>query len=109
MTTISAPTIVRRQIQVRGVVQGVGFRPYVYNLANNIRLQGFVRNPSSGVTIAVEGFLQRAPEKEVVGRVRQRPVHRACPVDPALKARIQLGIKPAVEARHLTPQRTKQS
>ena len=46
---------VRRQIQVRGVVQGVGFRPFVYRLACEEGLAGFVSNDTGGVTIEVEG------------------------------------------------------
>ncbi len=46
----------RRHIQVRGIVQGVGFRPFVYNLARSLGLSGFVFNSSSGVTIEIEGI-----------------------------------------------------
>jgi hydrogenase maturation protein HypF len=45
----------RKHIQVRGVVQGVGFRPFVYNLAHSLGLSGYVFNSSSGVTIEIEG------------------------------------------------------
>jgi hydrogenase maturation protein HypF len=45
----------RKHIQVRGIVQGVGFRPFVYNLAHALGLTGFVFNSSSGVTIEIEG------------------------------------------------------
>jgi hydrogenase maturation protein HypF len=40
---------------VWGIVQGVGFRPFVYKLAVDLELHGIVRNDSSGVTIEVEG------------------------------------------------------
>jgi hydrogenase maturation protein HypF len=40
---------------VRGVVQGVGFRPFVYGVAQRFGLTGFVRNESSGVFIEVQG------------------------------------------------------
>lgn len=49
----SAPE--RREIVVRGIVQGVGFRPFVYSLAHQCQLAGWVRNDSRGVTIEVEG------------------------------------------------------
>src|SRR5580692_8780594 len=45
----------RKHIQVRGIVQGVGFRPFVYKLAHSLGLTGYVFNSSSGVTIEVEG------------------------------------------------------
>src|SRR5579864_5543721 len=47
--------IFRRRIQVRGIVQGVGFRPFIYNLAQGLGLNGYVLNSSAGVTIEVEG------------------------------------------------------
>jgi hydrogenase maturation protein HypF len=45
----------RRAIRVRGAVQGVGFRPFVWRLANDLRLDGFVRNDAQGVAIEVQG------------------------------------------------------
>jgi hydrogenase maturation protein HypF len=45
----------RRSIAIRGVVQGVGFRPFVYGLASRLALSGFVRNEVGGVQIEVEG------------------------------------------------------
>jgi hydrogenase maturation protein HypF len=44
-----------KQIHVSGVVQGVGFRPFVYGLANRLHLQGWVCNTSAGVDIVVQG------------------------------------------------------
>jgi hydrogenase maturation protein HypF len=43
------------RISVRGVVQGVGFRPFVYRLAHQHQLRGWVRNTSGNVEIEVEG------------------------------------------------------
>ncbi|MBM4135928.1 MAG: carbamoyltransferase HypF [Nitrospira sp.] len=45
----------RIKILVRGIVQGVGFRPFVYSLAKSLNLKGFVMNSSKGVTIEIEG------------------------------------------------------
>ena len=45
----------RKQVSVRGVVQGVGFRPFVYRLAHDHNLSGWVLNHSGGVDIEVEG------------------------------------------------------
>ncbi|HXG12859.1 MAG TPA: carbamoyltransferase HypF [Gemmataceae bacterium] len=47
----------RRMIAVSGIVQGVGFRPFVHALACRLGLRGFVRNQTGGVLIEVEGDL----------------------------------------------------
>lgn len=49
-----------RHIELGGVVQGVGFRPFVYNLARERGLRGWVRNTSGGVEMEVAG-----PQDEV--------------------------------------------
>jgi hydrogenase maturation protein HypF len=43
------------RIHITGIVQGVGFRPFVYNLAQSMHLVGWVRNTSAGVDIEVDG------------------------------------------------------
>ncbi|MBI5479187.1 MAG: carbamoyltransferase HypF [Deltaproteobacteria bacterium] len=45
----------RRRFEVAGIVQGVGFRPFVYRLATRLGLGGHVFNHEAGVTIEVEG------------------------------------------------------
>jgi len=45
----------RLRLQVRGVVQGVGFRPFVYRLAHRFSLTGWVRNRPEGVEIEIQG------------------------------------------------------
>ncbi|MDP3284058.1 MAG: acylphosphatase [Desulfobacterales bacterium] len=47
---------IARRIEVEGIVQGVGFRPFIYQLANRHNLKGEVLNTSSGVSIHVEGI-----------------------------------------------------
>lgn len=47
----------RAKITVHGAVQGVGFRPFVYRLATQLHLSGWVLNSSQGVFIEVEGQL----------------------------------------------------
>ncbi len=49
------PANTRRRHVVAGQVQGVGFRPFVYRLARELGLTGFVRNTPEGVVIEVEG------------------------------------------------------
>lgn len=44
-----------RRIRVTGVVQGVGFRPFVWKLAHELQLNGWVRNDAAGVDIHAEG------------------------------------------------------
>ena len=55
MATLPIAPAVRRLIQVKGIVQGVGFRPFVYALAQSLSLTGHVFNTSAGVTIEIEG------------------------------------------------------
>lgn len=43
------------KVHITGVVQGVGFRPFVYNLANSLNLKGWVKNTSAGVDIEADG------------------------------------------------------
>ncbi len=61
----------RARLTAQGIVQGVGFRPYVYRLAIELGLAGWVRNSSAGVTIELEGpgdrieiFLTRLPAEK---------------------------------------------
>ncbi|WP_296882387.1 carbamoyltransferase HypF [uncultured Methanobrevibacter sp.] len=57
-----------RKILTQGIVQGVGFRPYVYRLASDLNLKGHVRNLGNVVEIIIEGentdsFIERLPEE----------------------------------------------
>ena len=83
--TREAPADRRRlRISVRGVVQGVGFRPFVYTTAAACSLAGSVRNDSSGAVVEVEGaaedidrFLIRLrdpPPLAVIESIRTAPI-----------------------------------
>ena len=54
--------LLRARIIVRGIVQGVGFRPFIYHLANDHELMGWVLNSTEGVVIEVEGPTKRLEE-----------------------------------------------
>lgn len=45
----------RLHIRIKGIVQGVGFRPFIYNLAKGLDINGYVTNTSGGVIIEAEG------------------------------------------------------
>ena len=68
MDESSRAVLARKSIDVTGIVQGVGFRPFVYRLAQQCNLTGFIANTPAGVTIEVQGepelldrFLERLP------------------------------------------------
>lgn len=46
----------RRAFRISGIVQGVGFRPFVYRLAHGLDLSGWVRNTPSGVELEIQGL-----------------------------------------------------
>lgn len=58
MTAPSAPAVpaeLRHRLTVTGVVQGVGFRPFVHRIASRLGVGGFVANTSAGVEIEIQG------------------------------------------------------
>ena len=55
MTAVDTPLVVRERLRVHGVVQGVGFRPFVHTLATELRLAGWVGNDAAGVLLELEG------------------------------------------------------
>lgn len=61
----------RLRVRVHGVVQGVGFRPFVYTTAASLGLSGSVRNDSSGAIVEIEG--DRAGIDHFLARLRDRP------------------------------------
>jgi hydrogenase maturation protein HypF len=61
---------IQRSLRITGIVQGVGFRPYVWHLAKELNLAGWVRNDAAGVEVLVEGepeqieaFTRRLPKE----------------------------------------------
>ena len=74
----------RLRIEVDGAVQGVGFRPFIYRLAREMSLDGWVANDTGGVIVEVEGpeeslerFLSRLPaEKPAPATIRETRVRR---------------------------------
>lgn len=58
MSAVSTSKL-RFKVAVSGVVQGVGFRPFVYNLAKELELVGYVINNGGGVIIEIEGSQER--------------------------------------------------
>jgi len=55
MALAEKPALQRLRVTLRGAVQGVGFRPFVYRLATEMSLTGWVLNSSSGLVVEVEG------------------------------------------------------
>ncbi|MDP2370685.1 Sua5/YciO/YrdC/YwlC family protein, partial [Rhodoferax sp.] len=80
-------TVIARRIRVTGIVQGVGFRPFVWRLAQDLALTGWVRNDDYGVEIAVQGgaaqiaaLLQRIKaEAPALARVDTLQAHEVVP------------------------------
>jgi hydrogenase maturation protein HypF len=61
------PDTVRVHVAIRGAVQGVGFRPFVYRLARELGLHGWVNNSAAGVFVEAEG--RTAVVRELVRRL----------------------------------------
>lgn len=60
---------IAKKIEIKGLVQGVGFRPFVYRLAKNYKLKGTVENNNTGVLIVIQGNA-----KAIVDFEKQLPV-----------------------------------
>src|ERR1051326_3198971 len=81
--------IERKEIQVCGIVQSVGFRPFVYSLAQRYGLKGVVRNNQRGVWLDLEG--ESAALKDFLRDLQaERPVLAA--ID-SIECRNDLGLK----------------
>ncbi|HJT57458.1 MAG TPA: carbamoyltransferase HypF [Ktedonobacteraceae bacterium] len=91
MASTIGSTIQRRRIIIQGIVQGVGFRPFIYGQAQRRGLAGFVLNDSNGVTIEVEGASELLDEFE-----------RALCQEPPPLARIDSIVSNEIEPRNET-------
>ena len=80
MTTQVAPssseTLIAATLRVRGTVQGVGFRPTVWQVARKAGLCGFVRNDADGVLIFLQGFAENVQGFEPDLRAALPPLAR---------------------------------
>jgi hydrogenase maturation protein HypF len=99
LTDESAKGVQRREVLVRGVVQGVGFRPFVYRLASEEQLAGFIGNDTDGVRIEIEGsspsvasFLERLrAEAPPLARIDSIAVRELAPaVGSAVAAKFEI-------------------
>jgi hydrogenase maturation protein HypF len=54
--------MIQKRVQVKGLVQGVGFRPFIYNLALKYDLKGWVNNDDKGVNILLSSFDEKSIE-----------------------------------------------
>lgn len=79
-----------RSILARGVVQGVGFRPFVHRLATQLSLRGWVLNDADGVSIHAEGEAQALDQ--FLHALQSRP--------PVAAVITELVIQPAAPAHH---------
>ncbi|HZK78300.1 MAG TPA: carbamoyltransferase HypF [Gemmatimonadaceae bacterium] len=71
-----APAITARFLRVTGVVQGVGFRPFVYRLATRHSLSGWVRNVAGTVEIHIEGDVEELEAFQEELRTEAPPIAR---------------------------------
>ncbi|HHJ52208.1 MAG TPA: carbamoyltransferase HypF, partial [Caldithrix abyssi] len=67
--TAQSLQIRRLAIHINGIVQGVGFRPFIYNLAQSLELSGFVTNTNQGVYIEAQG--EDSALQQFIERIRK--------------------------------------
>ena len=79
MSRVATSEAARLRLRVAGLVQGVGFRPYVHRLATELGLTGHVGNDARGVFVEVEGRKETTEEfvrRLVDGGARSGPYRR---------------------------------
>lgn len=65
-------TTQRYKVTIEGIVQGIGFRPYIFNLARENNLGGFIRNNGQGVHLEIEG--ESTDITSFITRIRNNPL-----------------------------------
>jgi len=95
-----------KRIKITGVVQGVGFRPFVYQLAQEHRLRGWVCNTSAGVEIEAEGREEALERFLLELKVKAPPLARieslsAAEVEPSGYDRFEIRSSRAQKGRYL--------
>ncbi len=99
----------RLALNIYGIVQGVGFRPFIKNLADQYELSGWVQNTYDGVYIEVQGL--RPSVDKFLGSVRQLPptqakIHRIdireTTVDKIQSCKIDFRIRESVQSKSVT-------
>ena len=63
--------MVNKKISIFGIVQGVGFRPYIYNLARKHKINGWVRNDENGVEI--EAYAKKEDIENFINEIKVNP------------------------------------
>ncbi|MFV0459374.1 MAG: carbamoyltransferase HypF [Actinomycetales bacterium] len=76
MTAVTAEGTVRRRIEIRGLVQGVGFRPFVARLATELGIAGWCRNDATCVIVEAEGMASAVAAFESRLRTQAPPLAR---------------------------------
>jgi hydrogenase maturation protein HypF len=66
--------VIRERLRLRGIVQGVGFRPHVHRLASELGLSGWVRNDADGVTLEAQGSTSALQDLRT-RLLREAPAH----------------------------------
>jgi hydrogenase maturation protein HypF len=88
MPWLADAVVERRAIRVRGAVQGVGFRPFVFRLARDLGLSGWVFNDAEGVSIEVEGEAETLASFERRLRADAPPLARVERLEAAARTRL---------------------
>jgi hydrogenase maturation protein HypF len=95
----STSTLERRRLLIRGIVQGVGFRPFVYHQALQRDIVGFVLNDSNGVTIEIEGPQQALDSFQQALQTQAPPLARIDSIQFAALPPIHEGVFRIVQSK----------